>query len=550
MVFAFRTDRCYNKKTYEGKNMRKKLLIFLSLLMLFGCLIAFQNLHDTSFIHLNQVSAAKAEKIRKNLRKTYQTDFTCLLCNDTRVPFDDETNTFYVPLDMNDGEWEKLIFSSGQQEYDILFCENIMEQDKQSVIAEGKKLLMIVYNEAAWAEYSVVFTGLPMIDLATAEGFYSENITGSAVFYNTDFSKNGVLTSDCNGHIRGNTSRIYPKKGYKLNLTKSTASGTTVNNKKSLFGMRKDDDWILYAMYNDETKLRDKLSIEVWNSFGAKAVAEKSTYGTNLTYIELVADNRYCGLYALMEPIDAKQLNLQAGDYLYKRKNPGGLDEKSFAAATDPLEQVQGFTVKEGVLDENAWKPMAELSRFLYQKAKELPTDGSVSVDEDSALRTWLFLQIITGHDQTAKNMFYAAKNTGNGYRFYFAPWDMDLTWGNVSVGEVNPLYTAYEAETFNDRVRWETADWLINSEKSGARKKVQELYASLRKDVLSDQSVKGIISETDRLIRNSGAYARDERRWPLAAHTKSSGQLEAYAMARLHFLDRALVNFDYFEKK
>ena len=31
------------------------------------------------------------------------------------------------------------------------------------------------------------------------------------------------------------------------------------------------------------------------------------------------------------------------------------------------------------------------------------------------------------------------------GYKFYFAPWDMDLTWGNVSVGEINPYYTEFE---------------------------------------------------------------------------------------------------------
>lgn len=293
--------------------MRKRLLVFLSVLMLFGCLIVFQNLNDTSFASLNEVSAKRAEKIQKNLRKTYQTDFSCLLCNDIRVPFDDDSNTFYVPLDKESGEWETLLFSSGQPEYSILFTEDIMQLDKQEAIAGGRKISLVVYNENTWAQYFVVFTGLPIIDLATAEGFYSENITGNAVFYNTDFTKHGVISSEYNAHIRGNTSRMYPKKGYKLNLTKHTASGTVVNNKKSLFGMRKDDDWILYAMYNDETKLRDKLSIDVWNSFGAKAVDKKSTYGTNLTYVEIVADNRYCGMYGLMEPVDAKQLESADG---------------------------------------------------------------------------------------------------------------------------------------------------------------------------------------------------------------------------------------------
>lgn len=528
--------------------MRKRLLVFLSVLMLFGCLIVFQNLNDTSFASLNEVSAKRAEKIQKNLRKTYQTDFSCLLCNDIRVPFDDDSNTFYVPLDKESGEWETLLFSSGQPEYSILFTEDIMQLDKQEAIAGGRKISLVVYNENTWAQYFVVFTGLPIIDLATAEGFYSENITGNAVFYNTDFTKHGVISSEYNAHIRGNTSRMYPKKGYKLNLTKHTASGTVVNNKKSLFGMRKDDDWILYAMYNDETKLRDKLSIDVWNSFGAKAVDKKSTYGTNLTYVEIVADNRYCGMYGLMEPVDAKQLNLQTEDYLYKRKNPGSLEEKKFLEAEDPLAEVQGFALKEGVPDESAWKPMADLSAFLEAECSQAAVDNRISIDEDSALRTWLFLQIITGHDQTAKNMFYVAKKTDDGYRFYFAPWDMDLTWGNVSVGETNPLFTAYEPQTFNDRVYWETADWLIDADKDGAREKMAELFAALRENVLSDEAVRETILENDHLIRSSGAYARDEKRWPLAGHTKNCSQLAAYANTRLHFLDRALSNYECFD--
>lgn len=528
--------------------MTKKLLALFSAIMLIGSLFVFQNLHDESFTALNPVSLKKAEKLQNNLQKTYRTDFTCLLCNGNRVPFDDRSNTFYVPLNMKEAEWEKLEFASGQPQYAILFADDLTDADKKSMIAKGGKIPFLVYNENEWAQYYLVFTGLPMIDLETAEGFYSENITGSAVFYNTDFCSRGVISSEYNGHIRGNTSRMYPKKGYKLNLTKSTASGTTVANRQSLFGMRKDDDWILYAMYNDETKLRDKLSIDIWNEFGAKEVDKKSTYGTNLTYVEVVADNRYCGLYGLMERVDEKQLGLKAGDYLYKRKNPGGLAAEKFAAAKDPYAEVQGFSLKAGKADENAWEPIREFSAFLEQKRGGLPVTAAASPDEDNLLRMWLFLQIITGHDHTAKNIFYAAKATEEGYRFYFAPWDMDLTWGNVSVGETNPLYTAYEPQTFNDRVYWETADWLIDSGENGAVEKVQELYRSLRENVLSDEAVRERIFETDALIRDSGAYARDEERWPYAAHAVDCRPLAAYAKTRLHFLDKALWDFEYFD--
>ena len=31
-------------------------------------------------------------------------------------------------------------------------------------------------------------------------------------------------------------------------------------------------------------------------------------------------------------------------------------------------------------------------------------------LNDESAVRLWLFLQIITGHDHTGKNVFYVAK--------------------------------------------------------------------------------------------------------------------------------------------
>lgn len=528
--------------------MRKKLLALISVLLLFGCFVLFQDLQSQEFTDLNPVSLKKTEKIANNLKRTARTDFSCLLCNGTRVPFDYENNTFFIPLDMENDAWEKLVFSSGQPGYGLMFREDFTNRNKRQLIAEGEKIPFLVYGENCWAEYYLVFTGLPVIDLTTLEGFYSENITGSAFFYNTDFAKNGVLSSEYNGHIRGNTSRLFPKKGYKLNLTKSTVSKTTVKNSQKLFGMREDDDWILYAMYNDETKIRDKLSIEIWNEMGAEKVSGNSTYGTNLTYVEVVADNRYCGLYGLMERIDAKQLDLKIGDYLYKRKNPGGLEEKEFAAAKDPLSEVQGFTVQYGEEDQKAWLPMAELSAFIKQKNRGLPVKDNVTIDEDNLLRMWLFLQIITGHDQTAKNIFYVARDTGEGYRFSFAPWDMDLTWGNVSVGETNPLYTAYEPETFDDRVYWETADWLIDSGENDSREKLQAIYKEIRAEIVSDEEVERQIREFDTLLRKSGAYARDEKRWPQAGHTENCEELIVYAKNRLNFLDKALWEFECFD--
>lgn len=533
--------------------MKKKFILLGSVIMLIGSFILINQFQKNNFAVFNTVVEQQAEAVQTKMTEKERLDFTALLCNKMRVPLDDVSHTFYVPLDMEEKQWEKLEFTSGQPEYQILFPQDITEYDKQQAIAEGHKFPMIVYDGEFWARYSIVFSGLPMIDLATNEGFFSEEITGSAVFYDTDFTLNGVEESDYNAHIRGNTSRMFPKKGYKLNLTGKDPEGETVLNKLSLFGMRKDDDWILHALYNDDTKIRDRLSMEVWDSFGAGAVSEKSYYGPKMTYVEVFADNSYCGLYGLMEPVDAKQLNLETEDYSYKRKNPGGLTHQyaTFFEETDPYAEVEGFEIKEGVMDEHAWEPLADLCALLTFQDDEFLEQQTGMVNVDSAIRLWIFLQIITGHDHTAKNVFYVAKRSEEaqfGYEFYFAPWDLDLTWGNVSVGESNPVYTAFEWETFDNKVYWETGDRLIELNYDGARDRMESLYRELRSTVLTNEEVERIIMEFDHELRDSGAFERDHQRWPEGVHGEDCSQLICYAKERLDFLDKALYNFNYFE--
>ena len=535
--------------------MRKKLLILSSILVLLGSLLLINRLQIKNFTLFNQVNSKKAEEIKANLSEVEELAFTALLCNEIRVPFDDRTNTFFVPLDMEDSQWEKMTFVSGQPEYQILFQEDITDTNKQEVIASNKKVELIVFDGQSWAKYYVTFTGIPVIDLATNEGFYAaEEITGTVSFFDTDFSLHGIEQSGYNGHIRGNTSRMFPKKGYKLNLTYVNEYGLEDGNKISVFGMRKDDDWILHALYNDDTKIRDRLSMEVWDRLGANAVSEDSYYGPKMTYVEVFADNQYCGVYGLMEPVDGKQLNLAEEDYSYKRKNPGSVRYKReiFATVENVYAEVEGFEIKDGIMEKDAWLPMADLASVLTSSSWKEKLQKSQMLNEDSAIRMWILIQMITGHDHTAKNMYYVAKYNKDlkyDYQFYFAPWDMDLTWGNVSVGEINPYYTAFEMDTLDNRVYWDIADMLIDENYHQAKERAQSIYNELRKTVLTDKDVDEMILQFDHELRDSGAFARDKARWPEGIHANDSSILRRYAKERLNYLDLAINDFDYFEE-
>ena len=114
--------------------MRKKLLVLGSIFMLLGSFLLINRLQKSNFTIFNQVSEEQVESIKNTLQEEAELSFTALLCNEIRVPFDDATNTFYIPLDMENSKWEKLEIVSGQPEYAVLLTEDVTLKNKKELI--------------------------------------------------------------------------------------------------------------------------------------------------------------------------------------------------------------------------------------------------------------------------------------------------------------------------------------------------------------------------------------------------------------------------------
>ena len=93
-----------------------------------------------------------------------------------------------------------------------------------------------------------------------------------------------MLDSHAYYNIRGNASKRFEKIGYRLDLLNDDGS---TDRKESLLGMRKDNNWQLKAMYSDRSKLRDKLSIELWNQI-ADRTETKTDAGCKMEYVDLI----------------------------------------------------------------------------------------------------------------------------------------------------------------------------------------------------------------------------------------------------------------------
>ena len=200
------------------------------------------------------------------------------------------------------------------EQCESLSLDNPFADAKQEAVREGKSYRLLAVKGERFRQYAVVFSGLPILCIDTDSGteIRYEEAYGTMRLYHADTKENWVTESLMSAHIRGGSSRLNPKKSYKMTLYKKnqTGSGSLRKNNKSLLGMREDNEWLIYAMYSEDSKVRDKLSLEIWNNSGALSIESNGFYGYHMEYMEVIQNGEHWGIYGLMEPVDYKQLDL------------------------------------------------------------------------------------------------------------------------------------------------------------------------------------------------------------------------------------------------
>ena len=476
--------------------------------------------------------------------------FTELAFSGERLPYDRNTSTFYLPLNMETDTWESGQLTSLASGVSLIFEEDFTGADKQEAIKNGTKFRFYAVRDGEYQECWLTVTGLSVVSIETEADADAEIFGGSAYFWDSSTKVDWTSSSILEANIRGNTSRTYEKKGYKLSLKKQNKNGEIVEDKKSLFGLRNDDEWLLNAMYSDSSKIRDKLSADIWAEIGAyQEEFPEAYFGTRMTYVEVFFNHEYWGLYVLMEPVDSKQLDRtkegEGGqeEYSYKSVTPQDVSTEELLNQEAYGETLSGFELKGShtVIDRTSWEPLLS-----YLELRDLSDDeafaaaASELTDREGALDIWIYLQAVLGIDNRGKNMYYVAKNRGNRQVVYFAPWDMDITWGDAlsegtgdNVWDVG-LFTAL----YSERINWSFGDRLIELDVDGSCDYVSERWKELRQGVLSDESLTEEIDGLIHQVRDSGALERDAERWPDSNSEQDYELFVRMALYRMKILD------------
>jgi CotH kinase protein len=116
-------------------------------------------------------------------------------------------------------------------------------------------------------------------------------------------------------NVRGRWSRRFPKKSYALEVRDPDGGNRDV----ALLGMPGDDDWILYASYNDRTLMRNVLAYDTARWMGR--------YAARTRFVELRLNGEYRGVYVLMEKLKLHERRVR-GSFLLERTSRGQAKRK------------------------------------------------------------------------------------------------------------------------------------------------------------------------------------------------------------------------------
>lgn len=422
---------------------------------------------------------------------------------------------------------------------DILLDDHLRETGIAPFLAHNTPSEVIVLTDDAYVACDLIFTTLPVVSLRPAKKHLTRNDTqADFALWEPRAAGPHLITSASKVKIRGASSSSLAKVPYKVGLLDENGEPRNI----SLCGMRKDDDWILYATHSDNTHVRDMVGWRLW-----KRMTETSDALTaaplGAEYVELLIGGKYEGLYVLMERVDAKTLSLDAerGDTLFKCiswdvPSAEGLAGQGLRSATYSSMEKKFPDPEDGM--DGSWDAIAEYVRVCYEASgDEFAAEIGDIADVHNMVEYWLFVNIAMAADNTWKNTYYA--NVDGKMTAY--PWDLDITFGLGWNGELANNYLweqpGMDQKTFDFQCGRRLLKYV-----PGMADYARERWTYLTLHGIADAET--LIADAHEfwdLLHSSGAWDRNLARWPNTNTTDSLDYFEKTVRTHTKWFDRYL---------
>ena len=258
---------------------------------------------------------------------------------------------------------------------------------------------------------------LPRLNLIQEEPFGSKYKLPCVVIY-SDTRDSLALRGKIK--YRGGISSQYHKHSFSLELDK----------KRSIAKLPRDDDWIINANYIDKTFMRHKISYDLFREMNTKNIAARSGFAN------LSINNKYEGLYVVMQEINASMIGLNKRDTMAMLfKDPPIFYQKSLVDVQDSSNYYQQKYPKLAQADKTDY--IEQFKDFLFN-SNDLDFARHVAdwVDLENVVDWHINLLFSNNSDGIMKNFYLYKLNAHTPFRF--AIWDCDHSIGRDGDNERN----------------------------------------------------------------------------------------------------------------
>lgn len=468
----------------------------------------------------------------------------------------DSLNGFYLYslIEDNTNRFNPVVktLSHDLTQYDVALSGGPITEES---IKENNSVSILLYTETEYKEYTLHVTDLPIVNINlddTPEDPSNPigDLDTSAQFTLFDNRQDipaaeRQIESQSYVRLRGASSRTHPKKQFRLNLREFSIGASESNNHLSLLDMREDDDWILYAAYNDPEKIRNTFSNNLWYDFASDNNPLDITNGTQGKFVEVFVEDMYWGIYTLMHPIDDKQLDLSAtndpetSELSYRTVSNVSFDKEQMLNSENYL--INGrFELRdpEPFYDSKQWDPIIRHMSMLTASENELRTYLQEEVYLENLIDYYLFSNLTQATDNDRKNHNYISKFSNDQRIMLESPWDLDLTWGLQWTPESDLLAVVRRDPATNFTPSISLINRAVELNMEDIIRQIEQRYFELRNGAWKTDSLLDTLSSYEEKIYGSGAMLREHERWPDSAYNEDAEELKVYVETRITYLD------------
>lgn len=373
--------------------------------------------------------------------------------------------------------------------------------------------------------FKLRFTDIPIIQLITRDPIITGYNSLCRFVVNYPSSEKPTENSWAEVKHRGQTSLQFDKKSFGISLFTDQNMNNPVA--KAFFDLKANTHWILNAMFVDDSRLRNKVTFELWNAMGDP----EKQLGIQSIFTEVFVNNKSYGLFCLTENYTDILLNLSSESVLYKSTDNSDVTKFSTLPSKKPksafwAEWEQKHPEPSESINwddfENLYSVIVEVNDQTFAE-----TIGNM-LDIENIIDYYLFVNLTGATDNVGKNVFFLKDNQQS--KFKILPWDLDATWGRDASG-----FSTGNVGIITNRLFERLEE--VNS--NSYRQLVKERWFELRLGVFSEANLNNLFSEAFIQLKDYEIIDLENRIWSATLNLEiEENFISTWLAKRLVFLD------------